>query len=454
MQFQWNSLIDILRIGLRAMYTSPYKNRSTTLTQRHFWLCAGLANSPWVLVSSPGWKLRWPRVQVLCLLNRCLRVAEASYSRVSMCLQCVHFLYRLPEGESDGPQFCITDLHASGAKLAAESSPVVCVVVNCCRSHPAVIQLRSMCSPHPDPSAHFSNCLYCPVYPFPVCRKVIAQYNHLDCRIFIWVSQAHGLFPAAPFVFCLMPLHIAAPEKGGIYDSLSFEPSYELASLAENCCCLESKPSGPGVNPDSLRSVCSATMDRVSRHDQSGWFWRSWWFFIYWYVSDRTIALHRIVLTLGCELLVPLFPTQGPFHGFSWVWAVELMMAWRLSWNDCGAHINVRWTSIQTPNHCVAAFLNWTPQYNVFQSLGASRSDWENVECKLRCINFRSVSDPRRAFRPAFRRSMMSDYWFMSTMGVIVLSLGTPRSAGGNFGCSWEHLGGLAISLGVLEVFP
>ena len=41
-------------------------------------------------------------------------------------------------------------------------------------------------------------------------------------------------------------------------------------------------------------------------------------------------------------------------------------------------------------------------QQNVFQSLGASRSVWEDVECKLRCVNFRRVSDCRRAFRPAF----------------------------------------------------
>ena len=37
-------------------------------------------------------------------------------------------------------------------------------------------------------------------------------------------------------------------------------------------------------------------------------------------------------------------------------------------------------------------------QQNVFESLGASRSVWEDVECKYRCVNFRRVSDPRRAF--------------------------------------------------------
>ena len=33
-------------------------------------------------------------------------------------------------------------------------------------------------------------------------------------------------------------------------------------------------------------------------------------------------------------------------------------------------------------------------------------------------------------------------------MGVIVIGLGTPRSAGENFGCTWEHLGAPATSLG------
>jgi hypothetical protein len=62
------------------------------------------------------------------------------------------------------------------------------------------------------------------------------------------------------------------------------------------------------------------------------------------------------------------------------------------------------------------------------------------VECKLRCVNFRSVSDPGRAVWPAFRLTEISDDWYSKTMGVIVMILGTPRSAGENFGCAWEHL--------------
>ena len=59
------------------------------------------------------------------------------------------------------------------------------------------------------------------------------------------------------------------------------------------------------------------------------------------------------------------------------------------------------------------------------------------------------VSDPRRAFLLAFRVTAIPDDWYKSTMGVIVRGLGTPRSTGENFGCTWEHLGAPATSLGV-----
>ena len=48
------------------------------------------------------------------------------------------------------------------------------------------------------------------------------------------------------------------------------------------------------------------------------------------------------------------------------------------------------------------------------------------MECKLRSINFRRKSDPRRAFLPAFRVTGISDDWFMSTMGAVVIRLGAP----------------------------
>ena len=59
----------------------------------------------------------------------------------------------------------------------------------------------------------------------------------------------------------------------------------------------------------------------------------------------------------------------------------------------------------------VGKFLPKLHQQNVFQSLEDSRSVWQDAECKLRSVNFRRVSDPRRAFRPAFRVTGISDNW-------------------------------------------
>jgi len=46
--------------------------------------------------------------------------------------------------------------------------------------------------------------------------------------------------------------------------------------------------------------------------------------------------------------------------------------------------------------------------------------------CKLRSINFRRVSDPRRAFRQTFGVTGISDDWDGSTMGAVVKRLGAP----------------------------
>ena len=74
------------------------------------------------------------------------------------------------------------------------------------------------------------------------------------------------------------------------------------------------------------------------------------------------------------------------------------------------------------------------------------------MECKLRCVNFRGVSDPRRAFLPAIRGTGISDNWYRSTMAVIVRGLGTPLGTGENFGRTWGHLGALATSLGTPRI--
>jgi len=71
------------------------------------------------------------------------------------------------------------------------------------------------------------------------------------------------------------------------------------------------------------------------------------------------------------------------------------------------------------------------------------------VECTLRCINFRRVSDPRREFLLAPRVTGISDNWYRNTMGVIVRGLGIPLSARENFECTWVNPAAPATSLGV-----
>jgi hypothetical protein len=74
------------------------------------------------------------------------------------------------------------------------------------------------------------------------------------------------------------------------------------------------------------------------------------------------------------------------------------------------------------------------------------------MECKLRCIDLRGVSNPGRAFRPPIGVTEIYDQWSRSTMGVIVISLGTPRSARENSEFTWEHRAVLATSLGLPRI--
>jgi hypothetical protein len=76
------------------------------------------------------------------------------------------------------------------------------------------------------------------------------------------------------------------------------------------------------------------------------------------------------------------------------------------------------------------------------------------VEGKFRSVNCGRVSDRRRAVRPASRVTEISADWNRSTMGVTVISLGTSRSAGENFGCTWEPLRAQATSQGVPATNP
>jgi len=58
------------------------------------------------------------------------------------------------------------------------------------------------------------------------------------------------------------------------------------------------------------------------------------------------------------------------------------------------------------------------------------------------------VSDPRRAVRPAFGVTGISDDRYRTIVGVIVISLTTPWSARGNCGCTLEHLRGPEMNQG------
>jgi hypothetical protein len=78
-------------------------------------------------------------------------------------------------------------------------------------------------------------------------------------------------------------------------------------------------------------------------------------------------------------------------------------------------------------------------QRNEFWSLEDSRSVWEDVEWKLRCVNFKWVLVPRKVFQPAFIITKISDDWYRSAIGVTVIWLGTPQSTGENFVCTWKH---------------
>jgi len=63
------------------------------------------------------------------------------------------------------------------------------------------------------------------------------------------------------------------------------------------------------------------------------------------------------------------------------------------------------------------------------------------VECKLKSIHITRVSDTRRAFWPNISVTGISDDWYRSTMGVIVISLGTRRIAEHKPGCAGNKPG-------------
>jgi len=80
--------------------------------------------------------------------------------------------------------------------------------------------------------------------------------------------------------------------------------------------------------------------------------------------------------------------------------------------------------------------------------MGASRSVWEVVECKLETVNFWTVSEPRRAFRPAFGICGLSDDRYRSDSDLWYLVHEYKGSDCNKFGNTlerqrehWVHLG-------------
>jgi hypothetical protein len=79
------------------------------------------------------------------------------------------------------------------------------------------------------------------------------------------------------------------------------------------------------------------------------------------------------------------------------------------------------------------------------------------VKCKIRCINFRRVSDPRRAFLLAFRVTGSADDKPGSTwehVGVPVTNLGAPATSLGAPQITIEQSGETIMFLGNADCAP
>jgi len=74
------------------------------------------------------------------------------------------------------------------------------------------------------------------------------------------------------------------------------------------------------------------------------------------------------------------------------------------------------------------------------------------MEYKLRCVNFRRVSDLGRAYLLAFRVTGIWDEWNRSTMGVIVIGEGASRSTWEQWRQACKHQGAAVTSLGALRI--
>jgi len=107
---------------------------------------------------------------------------------------------------------------------------------------------------------------------------------------------------------------------------------------------------------------------------------------------------------------------------------------------------------VTLPDYCT--FILGASSTESMWSLEVSRSIREDVECKLRCINFRRVSNARRALLLALRVTGISDYRYRSTKREKMIDLGIPQSAGEHFGSFYQHLQGPTASPRVQTTNP
>jgi len=69
--------------------------------------------------------------------------------------------------------------------------------------------------------------------------------------------------------------------------------------------------------------------------------------------------------------------------------------------------------------------------------LGTIRGVRVEAEYELRRLNFKREMDPGRRFKVAFRVTWISDNWYKTNIGVIVIDLETCWFAGEIFGRTW-----------------
>jgi hypothetical protein len=95
-------------------------------------------------------------------------------------------------------------------------------------------------------------------------------------------------------------------------------------------------------------------------------------------------------------------------------------------------------------------------QQNVCWSWGAYSSMWEEVDCKLTSVNFKCEWENRRGVWPAVGLRWILDDRYISTMVVIVISVGAFWSTVENIVCIWvcfPRSGGIPYKLQVMLAF-